>query len=88
MVTYEVADNNLALSVTTGSLGGCLFGGSGTRLLQFLLDTTDRRSGGGTTGRTALASATTASSITLGRENLVERLVELSRHGDLSWTCS
>lgn len=81
LVTYEVADNNLTLSMSSGSLGGSLFGSwATTRLLQVLLNTTDRCSGSGTSGRTALTATTAANSTALGRKDLVKRLVELSRH--------
>lgn len=81
--TYQVADDNLALSIGTDGLGGNLLVGRALGRPGGLLDTTDGGSGGrATSGGAALTLATAASSATLGRDDLVETLVELSRHVD------
>lgn len=82
-VTYQVADDNLALSIGTDGLGGNLLVGRALRRPGGLLDTTNGGSGdrAASSGAT-LALATAASSATLSRDDLVETLVELSRHVD------
>lgn len=78
---YQIADNDLALSACRGTLGR---GGlrSSTAGSAGLLDTSDGSSGCcRARGRATLRVASTASgSAALGRDDLVERLVELSRH--------
>ena len=80
LVTYEVADDNLALSVACHGLCRSLLGSSGASLPRILLDTTDGGGGGRTSGRAALAPATAVSSTSLSREDLVKGLVKLARH--------
>ena len=81
-VTYKVANDYLALSMAGDRLSRGLLGSCGAGLSRVLLDTTDRRSGGGTSGRTTLASTAIANGTSLSREDLVKRLVELARHVD------
>ena len=81
-MTYEVADNNLALSMAGDSLRRGLLGSRSAGLSRVLLDTTYGRSGGGTSGRTTLASTAIANGTSLSREDLIKRLVELARHVD------
>ena len=82
-VTYKVANDYLALSMAGDCLSRGLLGSCGAGLSRVLLDTTDRRSGSGTSGRTTLASTAIANGTSLSREDLVKRLVELARHVDL-----
>jgi hypothetical protein len=56
---------------------------SGLRLLDVLVDTTNGGSSGGTSGRVALwSTSSAATNLALGGDDLVEGLVELSRHGE------
>lgn len=65
-VTYQVAHNNLALTMIASGLSGSLLGGSIARLSGRLLDTSDGRRGGGSAGRVSWVSATGTDSATLG----------------------
>lgn len=78
--TYHVADHNLALAGQTGSLGWCRLALVASRL-DSLLDASNGSSGGRAASRTATVRATTGG-LALGREDLVERLIELARHVD------
>lgn len=87
-VTYQVADNDLAISLdgwAGWSLDGILWAA------RSLCDTADWGSWGGWLASSACAAtaAATASSSTSGTgvgHDLVQRLVDLGRHIDLSWS--
>lgn len=81
---YQVAHNDFAVSMES-SLGRGLLGGVRSLLLEALLHTTNR--GGGSSrsaSRAARASGGTTTSArgALGRQDLVERLVQLAGHGE------
>lgn len=84
-VTYQVAHDDLAVTRALRGLGGIrLVGGGAARRSRCLLNTADRGSGrrATTSGSTLRATAGSAGRAALGRENLIERLVKLSRHDD------
>lgn len=77
-MTYQVADNDLALAGSPGGLGRSGLDSVATNSLGILLNAADWRSssraaGGATSGSSA------ASDAALGGENLVERLIKLAR---------
>jgi hypothetical protein len=77
--SYQIADDNLAVTVGGGRLcrnGLCASTASGLRVL---LDTSDRRGWGGASSGTARVVAT-ASAAVLGLSDVLKSLVELARH--------
>ncbi len=84
-VTYQIAHDDLAVTGVGGRLGGGGLVGRCARVLRCLLNTADRRSSSGTAavaGGLALAATAGAGRATTGRQDVVERLIELSRHVD------
>lgn len=83
--TYQVAHNNLAVASHSTS-GGCLLSRGSSLLLRCLSDTADGGDGGSSSSDRAASSSGTSTAATNGAtlsgENLVERLVKLSRHID------
>lgn len=79
MKSYQVADNNLAFARNDGGLGGRALGGSTTGGFGVFLNTTD---GGSSGSASRTLRATAAGRAALGRDDLVKRSIELSRHFD------
>ena len=80
MSAYQIADHNLALAYQSAGLGGCLLGSVATRL-RLLLDTARRRSGSRSVSDGGAARRATLVGVApLRGEDLVERLIKLSRH--------
>lgn len=80
-MTYQIAHDDLAISVGSGSLGKSRLRSSATSGLGRLLNASDGSSGSGAAGRASLGRAAAAGAA-LRRGDLVERLVELARHCD------
>ncbi len=78
--TYQVAHNNLALANEAGNFGGRGLAGVASGGLGVLVDATDRSRLDGVARSRAARYASAACVAALGRENLIERLVELARH--------
>lgn len=78
MNTYQIADNNLALS-SASHFGGSRLGRSTASRPGILLDAANRGSSLGA-GRAPLRWASVTSRLALGRDDIVERLIELARH--------
>lgn len=80
----QIAHDDLAVTGVGRRLGGGGLVGRCARVLRCLLNTADGRSSSGTTVASGLALAATAGAgrATTGRQDVVERLVELSRHVD------
>lgn len=78
--TYQVADNNFALSERAGGLALSTLGGSTTGSGLRLVNTTSGRSGSAASGSTL--GAAVASALAAGRDDVVEGLIKLSRHDD------
>lgn len=79
--TYQIAHNDLAITVGTDGLGGGGLCASPTDGLGVLLNTTDGCGRVGASNR-ATRGIATASAAALGRGDVVKGLVELSRHCD------
>jgi hypothetical protein len=82
LITYQVADHDLALAGQASALSrsrlGCAAGGLGA-----LLNATSRsRVGGLGAGRATLGATATLLGLPLAGEDLVEGLIELASHGD------
>jgi len=75
----QIADHDLALSDEARTIGRRGLAGV-TRRLGALLNAASGGDGSGLAGRGAARGATVARVAALSGENLVERLVELSRH--------
>lgn len=80
-VLRQIADNDLAVTVGSNSLGRGGLYASATGRLGVLLDTTHGRGRVGASSG-ATGGAATASAAALGRGDVVKGLVELSRHCD------
>jgi len=76
-LTYQVANNNLALTISTGSLRRRLLSCSITSLLGGLLHASDGSGCSRSTRGPALVPATANSA---ARDDLVQRSIELARH--------
>lgn len=77
--TYQIADNNLALSVSSSTLGRNRFGSAAASWLGSLLNAADRGSDFGSS-RASLRRTAVTSRLALGRDDVVKGLVELARH--------
>lgn len=81
----QIAHDDLAVTGVGSRLVGGRLVGRCARVLRCLLNTADRRSSSGTAAvasSLALAATAGAGRATTGRQDVVKRLVELSRHVD------
>lgn len=78
--TNQIAHNDLAITVCRRALGWDGLCASSTSRSRVLLNTTDGCSGSGTSSGATLRVATATGVLALGGGDIVEGLVELSRH--------
>ena len=80
LVTYQIADHDLALANETGAFSGHRLDSVAGRL-DGLLNATSR-CGGSSRATRAAARRAAARGLALGRDDLVERLINLAGHVD------
>ena len=79
-LAYQIANQDLALTRQSSTLGRCWLTGVARRLL-LLLDATSRGSGSRSVSDSSAARGATLGGIaSLSREDLVEGLIKLARH--------
>ena len=80
--TYQIAHDDFTLGIGRESLSRSRLCSRATSSPDGFLDAADRRRCGNTRRSSSLRGTTTTDCAALGLGNLIERLVELARHGD------